>query len=424
MKDSAVDIAEKRRVLALLKKMQAGETLTRGELGEVKAYQAMKAALEGTKSKVPKLSGRVPVPASMKTAKKKKTKRGRKKAAKPRAPISQADVKRLAFSYESIALADQYAATPVPLVDLLISFPKLMVAWGRGELLRRLQACASVLDNVHDVARDLGFANGKEVRAWFDGDKEANDLWQQARFVTKKRAMMALVAAAHSGNQRAIQIVADKMDEDRPIATASGKWHTIPLKEMERMTGRSRSTLYRWRNSGGMPAMGSNNNMSVDLRKFFPWFEKYVMALATKGIKPADNTSPLQQRKIRDLDIDHQLRMGALLTRRSVIGWHTAMIMNLINGFAAVPSLVNEMHGLSREAMVLKMDGFKDNLLFGMRKVPEFLTIPPRAGVKLVEFHDLLILDAVPIQPVEPMKAITGTVEPAEQEKKEESEGE
>ena len=396
---SPVDIAEKRRVLDLLQKMRAGETLTRGQLSEVKAYQKAQAASGASGKKPPKLSRVVPAPPK----KKKKTKRARKKAAKAeaRAPISQADVKRLAFHYESIAQADQYAVTQVPLVDLLIAFPKLMAAWGRGELLRRLQACASVLDNVHDVAHDLGFANGKEVRAWFDCDREAYDLWKQTRFVTRKRAMAALVEAAVAGNQKAIQLVADKLDEERPAATVSGKWHTIRLKEMETMTGKSRSTLYRWRNGAGMPAMGGNKTMRVDLRKFFPWFEKYIIGLMTKGIKPADNTSPLQQRKIRDLDIDHKLRMGELLARGPQIGWHTSMIINVINGFAVVPTLVNDMHGLTREEMAVKMDGFRDDLLFGMRKVPDCLRLPPAAERKLVELYDILVLEPVPID-VEP----------------------
>jgi hypothetical protein len=408
---SPVDIAEKRRVLDLLQKMRAGETLTRGQLREVKAYQKAQGSARSAGTLPPKLSRKVPAPAKQK---KKAGKIKRHKQA-PRPPISQADVKRLAFVYESIAQADQQAGTPVPLVDVLIAYPKLMAAWGRGELLRRLQACASVLDNVHDVARELGFAKGKDVREWFDGDREAQDIWLQTRFVTRKRAMAAMVQASMDGNQRAIQVVADKLDEGRQVDATPGKdWHTITLKQMEAVTAKSRQTLFRWRTQANMPAMGAIKTMRVDLRKFFPWFEKYITRLMTKGVKASDPTSPLQQRKIRDMDRDYNKSMGELLGRGPTIGWQTAQIQNIINAFAQIPDLVNDIYSQPREKIARRLEDFQVDLLHGMQKIPDMLQLEPEALAKLTEFYEILTRPPAPIEPEAAAKLAESYAEPVE----------
>ena len=399
MVTSPSEIAKKRRVLALLEKMKAGETLAPGEIREVKAYEASERSAKSGDDR-PKLSGKVPTSArpkkraSRKKAAKKKTvkkARRRSKPPTPRAPISQADVKRLAFHHESIAQADQQAGLADPLVDVLIKFPKLMEAWGRGELLRRLKACASVLDNVHDVARELGFSKGKDVREWFDRDREAKDLWKQTRFVTKKEAMAAMVKASMDGNQRAIQIVGDRMDDDRDAEGEHPKdWHIVTCKHLEELTGKSRGTIYNWRITGGMPALGPVKAPRVDLRRFFPWFEEHITRLMTKGIKVHDPTTPLQQRKIRNEDLKYKQQIGELLERGQVIAWQIAQIKNIMNAFARIPDLVNLVFSKPREQIATVLEDFQDEVLQQLQKIPDMLHLAAPAQAKLMELYEVL----------------------------------
>jgi len=333
--------------------------------------------------KRPNLSGKVPAPprkkrtTKAKTKKKKPKRKATKRQARP--PISVADVKRLAFAYDSIAQADQQAGTTRPLVDLLKEFPQLMTAWGRGELLRRLKACAAVLDNVHDVARQLGFDNGKDVRTWFDNDKEAQDIWLQTRFVTRKEAMAAMVQASMDGNQRAIQVVADRLDEDHQEENAGPKdWHIVSLNQLEQLTGKSRQTIYKWRNQAGMPCTGSAKATRVDLRRFVPWFEEHT-ALMSKGATVEKPIDPMKQRKIRTMDLRYKQQIGELIRREQVIGYQIAQIKNIVNAFAQVSDLVNLMFNQPREHMLQVMEGFKDDLLNKMKTVPDMLSLSPEA---------------------------------------------
>lgn len=345
------------------------------------------AATSQEKVKKPRLSGKVPKPPQRKKTTRKKSKKKTRKRA-PRMPISPADVKRLAFEYPSLAQADQQAGTTEPLVDVLAAHPKLLLAWGRGELLRRLKACADVLDNVHDVARELKFTNGQEVREWFDSDDEAHDLWLQTRFVTRKAAMSAMVQAAMEGNQRAIQVTADKLDEDRQATTQQAKdWFILTLKQVEEITGKHRKTVFNWRKESGMPSMGSGAGMRVDLRKFVPWFEDYVTKLLTKGIKPSDPTSPLQQRKIRHLDMEYKRQVGDLIERGQVIGWQVAQIQNIITAFAKIPDLVNLLFSQPREQIAQILADFQDEIILKMQKIPDMLSLDDVAMEKLSELY-------------------------------------
>jgi len=400
MVTSPSEIAEKRRVLALLEKMKAGEALAPGEIREVKAYEASRGGAKSGADR-PKLSGKVPVSLSVKQKERQKerarTNKKSKKAgrtSKPRTrrpPISQADVKRLAFTYDSIAQADQQAGTTEPLIDLLAAYPGLMAAWGRGELLRRLQACASVLDNVHDVARELGFAKGGDVRAWFDGDREAQDLWRQTRMTTRKRAMGAMVKAAIDGNQRAIQIVAAKMEEDLEEKNAGRRdWNIVTLNQIVELTGRSRQTVYSWRDKHGMPSMGVNKATRVDLRKFWPWFEEYSRRLITKGVKVTPSPPPLTQRKIRREDLQYKRDIGDLLERGHVIAWQISVIKIVLNAFVRIPDLVNLMFNQSREVMVRILEDFQGDMVQKLEKIPDVLQLEPPAEAKLVELYEAL----------------------------------
>ena len=60
-----------------------------------------------------------------------------------------------------------------------------MSAWSRGELLRT-RLCWTMATTWPAI---WGVPREKDVREWFDGDREAQDVWLQARFVTHEQAM-------------------------------------------------------------------------------------------------------------------------------------------------------------------------------------------------------------------------------------------
>lgn len=282
-----------------------------------------------------------------KSAKKKVT---RKRS--PRLPISVAEVKRLAFEYETIADADQQATTRQPLADVLARHDKLMDAWKRGELLRRLRASASVVDTIHEAARDLGFERGQDLRDWLDGDTEARDLWDQTRFVTRKRVRAALITAAEEGNQRAISVVEAYLADDS--AAEKVDFFRLTTQQMCELTGKTRQTLHEWVTKHGL---ARNGDKTFNLKVFIGWYDEFLSRKQGVGgrISPLD---PLKAAKAEEKQIQVALLRHQVLDRQEMVVGLCARYQAIIDWFSrTVEEITRMVYGQSHEetrALIIK----------------------------------------------------------------------
>ena len=338
-KQTTSDVAKKQRILALLQKMKVGQPLAPAEIREVKAYEAEQQALAAQQPKRPRLG---------KEARREKGKLKRKKKAKkkagPRLPITPEDVKRLAFAYSSMAEADQQAGTRRALATVLDKHPVLMAAWHRGELLRRLQASASVVDTIHEAARDLGFPRGQDLRDWLDEDQEALNLWDETRFSTRKRVRAAMIKAAEDGNQKAIGVVEAFLQDDS--AAEKVDFSHLTTQQMVELTGKARQTFHEWVTKRGLPR---NGDKTFDLKAFLAWYEEFLPRKIGAGgkVAPAD---PWKAVKTEKEIIRVQQMRAQLLDRAEVVVGLCARYQVIIDWFnRTLEDIVRMVYGQNHE---------------------------------------------------------------------------
>jgi len=180
-----------------------------------------------------------------------------------------------------------------------------------------------------------------------------------------------------------------RMREDEPSVKTRENWNIVTFKDLERLTGKTLRMIFAWRDEYGLPVDSSGSVNKVDLFKFMPWYIEHLKKTLARTA-PKNPLNPLQERKIRNLDLDYQLKLGDLLERGQVIGWQISIIQNVINAFAKIPDLVNLIYGQDREAISEVFKDFQDQILNSMQKIPEILCLNDRAQAKLNELFEVM----------------------------------
>jgi len=281
----------------------------------------------------------------------------------------------------------------VSLVELVQGDKLAAAAWERGQLMRALLMVAATATTMTEAAlwmtqRGFGpFLSGKDLRAAIDSDKEIKNLWNQHRLATKISTRKGIIAAAIEGNQWAIQ-AADRFlrDLDEDGVTRKIEWNVILLTQVVELMGVTRQAVWNYRDHAGMPCMGSGPTGKVDLKKWLPWYTEFLTK-KVGGQKSVTTVSPLQDRKVRQMDLDYRLAMGQVVEDGAFIGWTTSALQSIVTAFADLPEIANGMFGQSREEIVRSLQALQDSLMGRLQQVPEELHLSEVAKSKLLEFY-------------------------------------
>jgi hypothetical protein len=309
-----------------------------------------------------------------------------------------AAVKLLGLECQNLTEAEPKATLDVgiPLVEFVDAHPEAKAAWEKGQLMRALLAVAAAAGTMTEAAtwltkRGWGpFPTGKDLRHAIDGDVELRNLWDQHRLNNKIATRSGIIAAAIDGNQWAIQ-AADRYlrDLDEDDGAKKTDWNVITLGQLVELMGVTRQAVWKYRDQAGMPCMGSGPAARVDLKKWLPWYTEF-MNKKIGGQKALTTASPLQDRKVRKLDLEYKIQMGQVVEEGAFIGWTTACLQAVIASFADLPEVANQMFGQPREEIVKALQRLQDDMAGRLQRTPEELHLSEEAQGKLREFYEVL----------------------------------
>jgi hypothetical protein len=306
-----------------------------------------------------------------------------------RLPISTLRLKRLAFSCEHMAEADQVGGLKRPLADIIASHDKLAAAWDRGQLLRNLEGCAAAIMTVTQAAKLLGFESGAKLRELLDTDAEVRDLWEQKRIGTVYQAKAALAEAAKEGNQAAIRAVEVFLRDEGEIPPAGRVDYTrLGTNQLAELFGCARQTVFEWYTKHGL---ARNTDGTFDLKTAIAWFEQYTLKKASKGKEILAQSDPLRAIRAQTLALELDRRRGQLLEREPVIAGQVARFKNLVDGLGKLtrevaPMLVNQTVERIKEII----SSWAGTIIVAQRQIPDELELGPDAAEALARVYQSL----------------------------------
>lgn len=311
MSKSAVDIARKQRHVMLLEKVKARQALTPAEVRELSEYEAehdQAAARASDAEDIKRVRAR-----RAKTAERGTKGKGRAKSpAKRPLGLTAARVRKLALDFDDLAGADAHLGRRFDLVGLLAKHGELLAAWQRGRFLRNLRRAASTGMSLAEAAHDLQIAP-EDLRQRIDGDIEAAEIWNEARLDASIELKTAWKEKAKEGNARAMaQVEAALRDE---IAHAVLDIHNIPEERMAEIAAVNVSTLFRWRQSAGLPR--NSGATTYDLPAVWGWFEQFTKQRSSGGA--VVDVDPLRAQKAREKQLRNAELEGRLWPRETVL---------------------------------------------------------------------------------------------------------
>jgi hypothetical protein len=299
----------------LLGKVKENKPLTRPELIELKRYERQAAAKIIAKAKLPakpraekkKPKGAPPAGHGKKKAKKKK----KTKKKKARSPIDKAEILRLGLECETRADATAAIRTCKSLTGLFRKYPELKPAWDRGRFMRFLRSLAKTTISISDAAKNLGFENGRALKAMFEDDEEIGELWNETRLKVKIDFDEAMFEEAKGGNAAAIKAVQQNFLLDEKEYSGADLTR-LTINQLVEVTGRVRQTIHEWFTKYELPR---NADKTFNLSVFLPWFEDFLLDKSGEE-KVLD---PYRAMKIEKLKAELARHRNETLDRKAVI---------------------------------------------------------------------------------------------------------
>jgi AraC-like DNA-binding protein len=236
--------------------------------------------------------------------------------------LSPASIKLMALEGKSIAEAElllseagSKSKTPAKSFSLNQIFDKktdLKKAWDRGRFLYNLGRYAATATTEGEAEIQLKLAAG-ELNNIFKMDSEAADTWNQARhdksIEIKEKLLDKNLDNLSPAALKQLEIFLFKMQ--------APDYARISIEEMEKLTGYSRRTFYRWFADSGL---ARNSDGTLNLAIFFRWHEKYITETKVKDYidKHAINSEGID---ITRVSIE-QLCLIAEISRQTLHTWY------------------------------------------------------------------------------------------------------
>lgn len=265
----------------------------------------------------------------MASKKRRKAASGKRRAEKTagRVPVSAAAVRALGIEASTLADAESRLKTRIPLAKVLAKRRKLREAWKRGRFLRNLRGLAATAATIGEAADALEIERDR-LKEMLVTDREAADVWNQARLETTIQVKRAMVEKAKAGSPAAAKQVESILRSE--IARPSVDFRRLTIAEMVEVTGKTRQTLHDWHIKGGLPR---NSDKTYSLVEFVPWLEEFAARKVARGPGKAAlaTSNPLAAIKAEKMEVDLQRQRGELLDRREVLAGQIARHQNLLN---------------------------------------------------------------------------------------------
>ena len=188
-----------------------------------------------------------------------------------RLPISPVHMKKLAFDYER--MLDASAACGIELAELIEQDKSLAAVWDRGQFLRRLYIIGREAFAPSQAAKLLDLSQ-EEFAKILKKDREARQLWDEARLQLRIKTKRAVLSSIRQGNLYAHEIsklLALQLEHGTEPSKLPEIGH-VPLKVLADMAGVNRLTIRVWYQKG----MPRNADGSFDLRVAIPWIVRWI----------------------------------------------------------------------------------------------------------------------------------------------------
>jgi transcriptional regulator with XRE-family HTH domain len=369
---SAIEIAKRQRHLHLLGKIKQNQALSKAELTELRRYERT-----------------IPAQKTVKRAKVKTVKRAKvSKAPKKKAPLTEAQCRRLGYDYADLLEADSLLEKKPTLAKILSRHPRLRRAFRRGQLLQHLRRLAPVTDCITHAAirlKTLGFdfAAGQVLRDFLDRDGEALEIWTTAEANAWIDNREDLRATAKDGNVKAIQLIdAWFTGRERESKSDAPDLSHLPQQDICDLLGVTRQTLLAWEKNDRLPR---NADKSYHLAGVIKWHGEFCRA---KASGPAPAKDRMRDAKAERLELQVAAEKGQLLDRGEVVAGLVARAEKLAGAFRYKRrELALMLHGQTVESIEQTLGRFFDDLQTELLDVPEYLKLSAETEQK---FRELL----------------------------------
>ena len=214
----------------------------------------------------------------------------------------------------------------------------------REQFLLNLKSIASAAANVEEIAYKLGFDGAKKFEKFLDNDKEAKDIWKQARLDCWIKSKAAITIAAQEGKARAIEVLDGLLKAEQ----GSGITENVSITQLANLTGKSSQTIYNWVTKHGLPR---EKDKTFNLPKFFVWFEKYKFEAGKKQVK-VKSSNTLQDIKVKKLQQELKKDEHELLDRKEVISGITARYQRLLLQHSRLIDVATQCEGKSLKQII------------------------------------------------------------------------
>lgn len=242
----------------------------------------------------------------------------------------------------------------------------------RKIFLQNLEKMAAAAASIQEIAYKLDFKNADEFEKFLKEDKEARNIWKQARTDCWTKARAAIVIAAQSGQAKAIEVLDKLLMEEQSNVIISGH---VTAAQLAKLIGRTYQTVNNWRNKNGLPR---EEDTTYSLLKFFEWYGKYKTDLGKKQASEAKGNDALREMKAKELEIKLETIRGDLLNREEVLAGICARHQLLKQQHILLPELATRLEKKSYEQIVAELEKFFIKLLASQEEDFTELKLPAK----------------------------------------------
>ena len=168
-------------------------------------------------------------------------------------------------------------ACGLDLAELLDRAPTLLAAWERGQFLRRLWAVGKEAYSPSQAAKVLGLSQ-KDFERLLATDREARQLWDEARLlldIEVKRRILNAVEAGNLSVRELLRLLNGCFDLRQRSEDPADDVYCVRPKTLSHLLGVSRETLDHWRKEHGLQR--NADGKTYDFRVLLPWYRRWLM---------------------------------------------------------------------------------------------------------------------------------------------------
>lgn len=243
----------------------------------------------------------------------------------------------------------------------------------RKIFLQNLKQMAAAAASLQEIAYKLDFKNGDEFEKFLEKDKEARNIWKQARTDCWIKSRAAIVIAAQAGQAKAIEVLDRLLQEEQPNSFVP---ENLTATQLAKLVGKTYQTIWDWTRKNGLPR---EKNKKYNLLKFFTWYGKYKFGSGKKKGTVEKSEDELRGLKAEELRLELDEKRGNLLDRKEVLSGIVVRHQKQIQHYDRLPELATNVEKKSYEQIVIELEKFFEKLISEQREDFIELKLPAQA---------------------------------------------